>query len=133
MGESLRKRYGAKYVAIGAIFREGEFQAIDARPEAKGGFLRPFRVPRLSSPDVSSLVPDSASPTLIDFHSKAPADVRSWLRSAHSLWETGALFIDQAGMVKVIRPAERFDAAMFFNNTTRARPLQRPPQPQSPG
>ena len=46
----------------------------------------------------------------------------AWLTSPHPMRETGALFVSEADMTEPVVITDRFDAILFVDRTTRARP-----------
>lgn len=130
MGSHLRKRFGKDYVTIGFGFGEGSFQAI--KRERRLG-LQEHTLGPAPAIDASTAFTRTGHPiVLADLRAAPRGVVADWFAAPHPMRETGAVFFDEAAMTSAYALAGRFDAVIFVDKTTRARPLpggQRPPQP----
>jgi erythromycin esterase len=127
LGEHLRRRFGAGYLAIGFVFNRGAFQAID------GSRRRETLAERTLGPappeDLGAAFARTGLPAFVlDLRGlQSPgAAAADWLAQRHPMRETGAIFTGEAAMVFPVVVPERFDAVLFVDRTTRARPLPPP-------
>jgi erythromycin esterase len=123
MGEWLRRSFGADYLTIGFVFNQGAFQAI-GRNDHGGGSLAEFSVgPSLDSNLAAAFSRTGIPLSLLDLRGRpAAGPVAAWLTSPHPMREIGALFAGDAEMAAPAVITDRFDAILFVDRTTRARP-----------
>jgi erythromycin esterase len=149
LGEHLRRRFGAAYLALGSLFERGSFQALDASrqretlavrtlgPAPAGDLGAAFA--RASLPcfllDLRRLPPSSATssanPGARPGGGPGPRPegiAADWLRSRHPMRETGAIFTGEGSMTWPVVLPERFDAVAFVARVTGARPLPGDPR-----
>ncbi len=135
MGEHLRRRFGDGYLALGALFDQGSFQAIDgsrrretlaertlgpAPPDDLGAAFARTGLPWL----LLDLRPLRGAPQGEGVTPRADrAAAAAWLGATHPMREVGAIFTGEAAMRFPAVLPERFDAVLFADRTTRARPL----------
>ncbi|WP_265865573.1 erythromycin esterase family protein [Streptomyces sp. SKN60] len=117
-GAFLRDALGRDYVAIGAAFGRGSFNAHDAR--AAGEPVRRFTVGPLG-PDSNAHVLDRVSdrPYLLDLRTATPA-ARDWLGVARPTLAIGTTY-PWEGDLADIRLAAAYDALVYFPVITAAR------------
>jgi erythromycin esterase len=123
MGSVLKKALKDQLFTIGFAFDRGGFQAVEM---ATGAGVRDFNVPSLAMGDVGSALSLAGAPlAAFDFRS-LPADgpVHDWWTARHPMREMGAAYNEQAPMsfVDAVVLPERFDALLFVQQTTPARP-----------
>jgi erythromycin esterase-like protein len=119
MGEELHDMYGNQMVVIGFGFNRGSFQAMGAR----GGGLQNFTVGPAPSGSFDALLAAAGIPLFALDLRKAPAALRETRLSR----QIGAVFsndTEASYMSRVSVPA-LFDAILFVENTTAARPVRR--------
>jgi len=129
MGECLRRSFGADYLNIGFVFNQGAFQAIGRIGQGARG-LSEFSLGPSPEGNLAAAFSRTGIPlSLLDLRSRpSSGPVAAWLRSPHPMRETGALFTDEAEMTAPTVITDRFDAILFVDRTTRARP-NRPARP----
>ncbi len=123
MGNHLRKRYQQAYVNFGFVFGEGSFQALD--------FTRPSRAlaeHTLGSPpesNASVAFARTGKPLLVLDLRALPRRgvVRDWFAAPHPVRDTGAGFTGEKGMTHLQVLPKLYDAVIYVDKTTRARPL----------
>jgi erythromycin esterase len=129
MGSQLDKKYGAAYVNIGFVFGEGSFQAIDFTSGAGKG-LKPFTLG--PPPETHASVPFSRTgkPILVlDLRNLPKGPVHDWFYAPHAVRDTGAGYSNERNMtVQHVLP-ELYDAVIYVDKTTRARPVIRRGKP----
>lgn len=131
LGELLRRRYGADYLAIGAVFDQGSFLAVD------GSRRRTSLAPRTLGPappgDLGATLARAGLPYfLLDLRPAAgdpasgetrDAAVTDWLARRHPMRETGSIFTGEAAMTLQMSLSDRFDAVLFVDRVSSARLL----------
>ena len=108
--------YGSQMVVLGFAFNRGSFQAIGAR----GGGLQNFTVTSAPSGSLDALLGAAGIPLFALDLRKAPP----WLREERLTRQIGATFANETEsnyLMRVSAPAI-FDAILFVENTTAARP-----------
>ncbi len=123
LGAHLRQRHGKDYVNLGFVFGSGSFQAIDwskgQSPNLKEHTLGPA-----PEHDVSAPFTQVGHPILIADLRAAPAGVvADWFAAPHATRDTGSVFTSEAAMSQPETLSRVFDAIIFIDKTTRARPL----------
>ncbi len=123
MGECLRRGFGADFLNIGFVFNQGAFQAMahDGQGDLR---LSEFSLGPSPESNLAAAFSRTGAPlALLDLRSRpATGPVAAWLTSPHPMRETGALFISEADMTEPVVITDRFDAVLFVDRTTRARP-----------
>jgi erythromycin esterase len=123
MGECLRRSFGAAYLNIGFVFNQGAFQAIGRNAQGRQGLQEFSLGPSQDSNLAAAFSRTGISLSLLDLRNRpAGGPVAAWLTSPHPLRETGALFGTEADMTVPTVITDRFDALLFVDRTTRARP-----------
>lgn len=123
MGTHLRQRHGKDYVNLGFVFGSGSFQAMDGTKGQRTNVIE-FSLDPAPSHDVSAPFTQVGHPILIADLRAAPAGaVADWLAAPHAMRDTGYLFTSEAAMTRPVTLSGRFDAVIFVDKTTRARPL----------
>jgi erythromycin esterase-like protein len=116
MGEELHDMYGAQMVVLGFAFNRGSFQAIGAR----GGGLQNFTVASAPTGSFDALLGAAGIPLFaLDVRNAPPS-----LRETRLTRQIGAMFANETEenyVMRVSAPAI-FDAILFVENTTAARP-----------
>jgi erythromycin esterase len=124
MGAHLRKALGKDYVPIGFVFDRGKFQAM-AHSEGAGIALGEREVGEGTAGDFAEAFHRAGIPLFaLDLRHPPAGVVADWLRAPHEMREVGALFADEATMRTVTVLPRRFDAVIYVDETTRARPLR---------
>jgi erythromycin esterase len=122
MGQSLSHAFGDTLVTIGFAFGDGSFQAIvDAdsdQPRLDEVTIGP--APAGSFDAVLARASDGPA-LLLDLRVEDPR-LRDWLAHVQVTRETGAIYTSERDMERTIVPSASFDALVFVNRTTRARP-----------
>jgi erythromycin esterase-like protein len=117
MGEELHDMYGAQMVVLGFAFNRGSFQAVGATG------LQNFTVASAPSGSFDALLGASGIPLFaLDLRSAPPS-----LREPRQTRQIGAMFSNETEsnyLMRVSAPA-LFDAILFVENTTAARPNHR--------
>jgi erythromycin esterase len=119
MGEELHSMYGAQMVVLGFAFNRGAFQAIGAR----GGGLQNFTVSQAPAGSFDSLLATANIPIFALDMRNAPAT----LREPRQTRQIGAVFSNdtEANYLARVSLPTVFDAILFVENTTAARPVVR--------
>ncbi len=123
MGAHLRQRYGKGYVALGFAFGSGSFQASDWTKGRTSNVIEHTLGPAAAH-DVSAPFTQVGHPILIADLRSAPAGVvADWVAAPHAMRDTGYAFTSEAAMTHPAILSQLFDAVIFIDKTTRARPL----------
>lgn len=123
MGAHLRQRHGKDYVNLGFVFGSGSFQAMDATKGQRTTVIE-FSLDPAPPHDVSAPFTQVGQPILIADLRAAPAGaVADWFAAPHTMRDTGYLFTSEAAMTRPVTLSRLFDAVIFVDKTTRARPL----------
>ncbi len=123
MGAHLVKRFGGAYFALGFAFDEGSFQAVDMGPEERG--LMPFTVASAAPGGLDRTLARAGLPLFaLSLRGSPQGPVGDWLTAASYSRSIGSVFVehqpDYAFFPMV--PAAHFDALLFVQKTTAARP-----------
>lgn len=118
VGQRLAQQRGRDYVAFGFVWNQGGFGAFEfggpwahqVGPEAAGGLGATF---------AQLGVPHAA----FDLRAAPRGVVASWLAAPHRMRDIGALFTSEDHMDEVTRLSACFDAVLFIDRTSAARPL----------
>jgi erythromycin esterase-like protein len=119
MGQELHDMYGPQMVVLGFAFNRGSFQAIGAR----GGGLQNFTVAPAPDGSFDALLSTAGIPLFaLDMRNAPPA-----LRETRQTRQIGALFSNEteANFLARVSAPSIFDAILFVENTTAARPVVR--------
>jgi erythromycin esterase-like protein len=118
MGEQLRTMYGTQMVVFGFGFNQGGFQAVHANTG-----LRNFQVAPAPAGSSDALFGAAGIPVFALDLRKSPAS----LREVRSSRQVGSMFMPDVEQNHILRfaAADVFDAILFVENTTAARPNQR--------
>lgn len=127
MGMHLARELGSDYVALGFVFDRGHFQAMGAATGngADGALtLGEHSVGEAPVGDVAEALHRAGMPLFALDLRHAPAGVvADWMNAPHGMRELGASFrCEGASSLNSVLP-RRFDAVVFVDETTRARPL----------
>lgn len=113
MGKELRAIYGPEMVTFGFAFDRGSFQAIGSNG------LQEFTVGPAPAESVEGALAAAGIPMFV---LPMGADAPAWLRETHGKREIGAGFRDGVNYFYPIAAAQAWDALIFVEQTTRARP-----------
>jgi len=119
MGEELNDMYGAQMVVLGFAFNRGSFQAIGGR----GGGLQNFTVGPAPAGSFDALLATAGIPLFaLDMRNAPPS-----LREPRQSRQIGAVFSNEteANFFARVSAPSIFDAILFVENTTAARPVAR--------
>ncbi len=124
MGSHLRKRYKDAYVNFGFVFGEGSFQAIDFTKAS-----RPLAAHTLGPApawNASAAFARTGKPLLVLDLRALPrrGAVRDWFAAPHPVRDTGAGFSGEKNMTHLHVLPKLYDAVIYVDRTTRARPLR---------
>lgn len=122
MGSYLAKRFGDKYVAFGFAFDEGSFQAVDLGPKDRG--LVPFSVPSAPLGSLDHTLARAGVPLFALSLKDAEGAALDWLNAASVTRSIGSAYgahLPRYGLF-AIQPRAHFDALLFVQKTTAARP-----------
>ena len=130
MGSYLERKFGDDHLVIGFSFNRGAFQAVGGPRSGKLG---------LSEWTVGPAKPDSLDATfakagipifLIDLRGAPDGAVKDWLKQPHPMRMAGAIFDPTVETTQYYSPTTLlpwYDAMIFIDTTTRARPLRTAP------
>jgi erythromycin esterase len=123
MGSHLRKRYKQDYINFGFVFGEGSFQAIDFTKPARS--LAEFTLGPPPEWNASVAFSRTGKPLLVLDLRALPktGPVRDWFAAKHPVRDTGAGFSSEASMTALQVLPQLYDAVIYVDKTTRARPL----------
>ncbi|MBK9035341.1 MAG: erythromycin esterase family protein [Myxococcales bacterium] len=123
MGSDLRRRFGTGYVVFGFVFGQGSFQAIDGT-KGRGDTLREHTLGPAPESDASTPFARVGQPTLVaDLRTAPHGVVATWFAAPHPMRDVGAVFSNEANMTSPVALSRAFDAVIYVDKTTRARPL----------
>lgn len=130
MGSYLEREFKDDYLPIGFSFNQGSFQAIPA-PHTKQIGLREWTVGPAKEDSIDATFAKAGIPIFIlDLRNPPAGAVAAWLNTPHPMRLAGAVF-DPAGETTAYytptRLAGTYEAMIFIDNTTRARPLHTSP------
>ncbi len=124
MGSHLREALGADLVAFGFAFNQGSFQARDFDT----GKLREFTVSPAPEGSLDAALAATKFPLMALNLRALPKDgpVTEWFASPHGTRLIGAGFSEQSADSFLVTEvaARRYDALLFVERTTAARPLE---------
>jgi hypothetical protein len=125
MGTYLRRTWDTGYRPIGFAFNQGSFQAVPARPDQQSG-LREWTVGPARAGSVDAVFAKAGmSMFILDVRHAPDESIREWLNTPHPTRIAGAVFDDlaEAQYYAPVVLAKTYDAIIFIDRTTRARPL----------
>ena len=125
MGNHLRKRYRGDYLNVGFVFGEGSFRALDFTKPSK-----PLSVHTLGPPPeyhASVAFSRTGKPRLVLDLRALPGRgvVADWFAARHPTRETGAVFAGEQNMTELTVLPKLYDAVIYVDKTTPARPLKK--------
>lgn len=124
-GQLLRQHWGARYVAIGFSFNEGELLALDWTGEHPNT-RRIFHVDRAPTGTLDHDLSLAGMPRfVIDLH-KAPDPVDAWIHSYQRMRSIGGGFAGPDDF-EAFTPAGAFDAMIYLDRVTPIHPLVEAP------
>ena len=122
MGSQLKG--GVDAVAVGFVFNQGSFRAIDRTPAtSRPGDIRPFSVGPAPEGSLDATLAAARIPMFVLDLRIARGPVAEWFHGVRLTREVGAVFSDEASMPQRIVPAEDYDLLLFIDRITAARPL----------
>jgi len=124
MGSHLRKQFKAAYVNVGFAFSQGSFQAIQTVGGPRGT-LNEISLGEPSESHASVAFARTGKPILVLDLRAIPGKgaVHDWFAAPHPVRETGAVFSSEDNITVTQRLPELYDALIFVDRTTRARPV----------
>lgn len=124
MGAHLRKQLKAAYLNLGFVFSQGSFQAIGMQ-DGKMRKLDEFTLGDPPESHASVAFARTGKPLLVLDLRTLPGQgvVHDWFTAAHAVRDTGAVFSTEQNMTEAHILPELYDAVIFVDRTTRARPL----------
>ena len=124
MGGHLRKQLKTGYVSLGFLFSQGSFQARDSNRRNE---LNEITLGDPPESHASVAFARTGKPLLVLDLRALPArgTVHDWFAAPHPVREEGAVFTSERNTTKSQILPERYDAVIFVDRTTRARPLPR--------
>ena len=125
MGGHLRRIFGKDYVAFGFAFGQGSFLALDWT-KGQGDVVREHTLGPAPAWDVSAPFAATGRPiAVVDLRRAPKGIIADWLAAPHPMRDTGAVFSGEEAMSGPQMLSRRFDAVIYVDRTTRARPLTR--------
>lgn len=127
-GTYMKKLFGDDYVVFGFSYNQGSFQAIPTANIRDRGGLQEWTVGPAKAGSMDETFAAAGVPVFAMDVRTAPKDsaAHKWLKTAHPMRMAGAVFDpaqDGTSFYRPLAPAESFDAILFTDTTTRARPL----------
>ncbi len=121
-GQHLRERHGEDYVIFGFAFGEGSFQVRDWSKGQNTAVTAVTLGPPPAS-DVSAPFRATGKPiVVVDLRQAPRGAVADWFADARPMRDTGSVFINEANMSGPQELSKRYDAIIYVDRTTRARP-----------
>jgi len=125
MGHFLRELFGTDMIVFGFTFNQGSFQAVEL-PMSSGRGLKPFDVNPLEDESLDATISAAGLPYgAIDLHGLPDSGYAAeWFSEPRNTRSIGAGFSHEAApfFARVQRPTELYDALLFVDKTTAARP-----------
>jgi erythromycin esterase len=124
MGSHLRARYKGDYVNFGFVFGEGSFQAIDFTKASRP--LTKHTLGPAPAWNASTAFARTGKPLLVLDLRALPrrGAVHDWFAAPHPVRDTGAGFSSEKSMTHLHVLPKLYDAVIYVDRTTRARPLR---------
>lgn len=130
MGSYLEREFGDAHVVIGFSFNQGAFQAVPGPRTGKMG-LSEWTVGPAKDGSIDATFAKAGVPMFaIDLRAAPAGPVKDWLARAHPMRMIGALFDPAVESTNFYSPTTLvpwYDAIIFIDTTTRARPLRTGP------
>ena len=130
MGSYLERRFGDDHLVIGFSFNRGSFQAVGGPRSGKMG-LSEWTVGPAKADSLDSTFAKAGIPIfLIDYRRAPDGPVKEWLTQPHPMRMAGAIFdptVENTNYYSATTLVPWYDAMIFIDQTTRARPLRTPP------
>jgi erythromycin esterase len=124
MGSFLAARHGQDYLAVALAFGEGAFQGRNVRMGSQSAPVAELTVERAPDRYVEAALARAGMPLLAiglrDIPRKGP--VADWFATLHPMREFGSTFIPPDYHWEHMLIARHFDAIVYVDRTTRARP-----------
>jgi erythromycin esterase len=119
MGAHLSKQLGKAYLPVGFVFDHGAFQAMNGAYR-----LGEQHVGQAPAGDLAEAFHRVQTPIFaLDLRLPPAGIVADWLNAPHSMREVGAMFSNEESTTSTVILPRRFDAVIYVDETTRARPL----------
>jgi erythromycin esterase len=119
MGSHLSRALGKDYVALGFVFDRGGFQAMEGT-----GRFGAFQVGEVGAGDLAEAFHRAGKPIFaLDLRHPPEGVVAEWMAAPHLMRQIGAVYTDEVGMNTTVVLPRLFDAILYVDETTRARPL----------
>ena len=128
MGSHLSERLGEDYVNVGFAFNAGSFQAKDGnRLPASGTGPVEHTVGPAPEETIGATFSRTGHPIFALDLRNLPDEgvVGKWFSRPHPMRQIGAVFFSEDRMLSPIVLQQNFDAVIFVDRTTRARPVRR--------
>ena len=130
MGSYLERKFGDDHLVIGFSFNRGSFQAVGGPRSGKMG-LSEWTVGPAKAGSLDETFAKVGIPIfLIDLRGAPDGAVTDWLKQPHPMRMTGAIFDPTVETTQYYSPTTLlpwYDAMIFIDRTTRARPLRTAP------
>jgi erythromycin esterase len=122
MGHHLKAALGRNYLPVGFLFHHGGFQAVDATGHGHGVHEQTVGPPPAGT--LEDTFERAGWPLCLLDLRRLPASgpVAEWFRSLHPMREIGAAFRGEADMATEVVLPDRYEAVIYIEATTRARP-----------
>lgn len=127
MGWYLDRSLGGEYVALGFIFNQGSFQAIDrTQGQGTGRGLIEHTVGPAPDGHLGAAFAHAEMPYFVLDLRQLPSEgqVADWFEVPHLMRSIGAVFQGERQMSHPIEVSDHFDGIIFVDTTTRARPVE---------
>lgn len=123
MGSQLRRALRASYVNLGFMFSHGAFQAIESR-DGRGGALGEITLDPPPGYYASSAFSRTGKPLVVLDLRTLPrvGPVREWFATPHPVRQVVQMFLSEEAMTSPEVLLDSYDAVVFVDKTTRARP-----------
>ncbi|HHW25818.1 MAG TPA: erythromycin esterase family protein [Firmicutes bacterium] len=123
MGQHLRTIFGQTYYVFGFAFNQGGFQARDQQHPTHA--VREFTLPAAREGTVEWYLSQVGYENfIIDLRQQKQAAVEAWIAEGRPMRSWGAAFADDwtPDKYETMRPIKSYDALIYVDKTTRARP-----------
>jgi len=122
MGHHLEAALGEGYLRVGFLFHHGGFQAVDATGRGRG--VHELTVGPPPAGTLEDTFERAGWPLCLLDLGRLPASgpVAEWFRSLQPMREIGAAFRGEADMATEVVLPDRYEAVIYVEATTRARP-----------
>jgi erythromycin esterase-like protein len=130
MGSYLERKFGDDHLVIGFSFNRGAFQAVGGPRSGKMG-LSEWTVGPAKAGSLDETFAKAGIPIfLLDLRHAPDGPVKDWLKQPHPMRMAGAIFDPSVENTNYYSPTTLvpwYDAMIFIDETTRARPLRTAP------